>query len=75
MPTTTVVEVKSPFASLTNWTALITTAIGFLSMPELGKIVPVTWLPYILAVIGFLNLVLRNFFTNSPTTEIAAKKD
>ena len=73
MPTTS--DIKSPFASLLNWTALITTTIGFLSMPEFKQIIPAEWLPYILAFIGFLNLVMRNFLTSKPTTEIAEKLD
>jgi hypothetical protein len=65
---------KSIYLSKLNWIAIVTTAIGFLSMPELKDVVPAKWLPFILVVIGFLNLIVRNFFTSKPTTEFAAER-
>jgi hypothetical protein len=38
-----------------NWTALI---LAVLSLPELGYVVPVAWLPAIVAITALLNTVL-----------------
>jgi hypothetical protein len=65
---------KNPLTSKTNWLNFITFVIGILVLPEFGQVIPVTWTPYVVLSVAVLNLVLRNFFTAEPTTQIAARK-
>ena len=49
--------------------------ISWLSSPELQGLIPPKFLPYIVSAIGLFQLIRRNFFVQSPTTQIAADKE
>jgi hypothetical protein len=66
--------IKSPLLSKTNWVAIITIVIAVLNMTEFQSLFGANGLKYAMLAVGVLTLILRNFFTNQPTTEIAANK-
>ena len=54
------------FLSKTVWLNLVTMVIAFLTLLQDNPIVPPEAQPYVLLVVGVLNVVLRVWFTNTP---------
>lgn len=52
---------KKWFLSKTNWLNFIALALTVLTFPQLGDIVPATWLPSIGVITAFGNWILRNY--------------
>jgi hypothetical protein len=65
---------KNPLYSKTNWLNFITGILAVISATDFQHLVPAKYLPFILTVNVVGNLILRNFFTNSATTQFAAQK-
>lgn len=57
---------KSLVMSKTVWLNLITTVVAFLTLLQDNPLVPPEAQPYVLLVVGILNLVLRIWFTDTP---------
>ena len=54
------------FLSKTVWLNLVTMVVAFLTLLQDNPIVPIAAQPYVLLVVGVLNLVLRIWFTDTP---------
>lgn len=61
---------KSAFSDPQNIASAISTLVGILALPEVAAIIPLTWMPTILAISGALSLILRTFFGVRPVAAI-----
>lgn len=52
------------------WLNVITTVVAVLTfIPTVSNLIPDAALPYLLAAVGVLNIILRIWFTDSPVTK------
>lgn len=56
------------YTSKTLWFNAITFTLGILAMTEFNDIAPANWAKYLLMITAVGNLILRQFFTNGPST-------
>jgi hypothetical protein len=60
-------EPKPFYESKTVWLNVLTTLVASLTfLPSVNGLIPDVALPYILAAVGVLNIVLRVWFTETP---------
>lgn len=57
---------KPIYLSKTVWLNVITTLIAVLTLMTEGNLVPPEYVPWILMVVGILNVILRVWFTEEP---------
>jgi hypothetical protein len=62
---------RSAFTDPTNISNAISVLLAALALQEVRDIIPAAAMPYILALSGLLNIVLRTFFTVRPVAAIA----
>jgi len=60
----------SLLSSRTFWVAVVTTVIGLSAEPEIVALIPLSYLPRVLIVVGLANMVLRRI-TVRPAVLIA----
>lgn len=70
MPETQTYYAKSMFSDPQNIASAISTVVGILALPEVKGIIPLEWMPAILAVSGALSLILRTYFGVRPVAAI-----
>ena len=56
---------KPVLASKTVWASLAAIIAGVLAVPEILAVIPLAWMPYLLAANGVIGIVLRVFFTDT----------
>jgi hypothetical protein len=61
----------SMFSDLTNIAAMIQIGVGVLALPEVVAIIPLSWMPVILAVSGAASFGLRTWKAVRPVSLIA----
>ncbi|UOF79205.1 hypothetical protein [Caudoviricetes sp.] len=60
---------KPFYLSKTVWLNVITTLVAALTfLPSVSGLIPDVALPYILGVVGVLNVILRVWFTETPVS-------
>lgn len=64
MLTPRIMDTKSIFASKTVWFNVLSSTLTILGLAT--NQVPATWMPWILLIQGFINVILRVFFTSQP---------
>jgi hypothetical protein len=62
---------KSLWTDPTNLASLGAVLVGLLALPEVTALIPVTWMPAILAISGAINFLLRTFNAVRPVAMIA----
>lgn len=62
---------KNVLASKTVWLNIITLIVLLLMTSEFQAVVPPHYLPLVVVLNTFLNLILRIFFTSQPLTSVA----
>lgn len=65
---------KSMFSDPTNIAAAVQVAVGVLALPEVIAVIPLRWMPVILAISGALSFVLRTWTALRPVANIAPKQ-
>ena len=55
----------------TNLASMASVLVGLLALPEVVAIIPLRWMPVILAVSGAVNFVLRTYKAVRPVSNIA----
>lgn len=69
--TTQTYYAKSMFSDWTNIAAAIQVAVGIVALPEVAAVIPLDWMPVILAVSGASSFALRTFNAVRPVAAIA----
>jgi hypothetical protein len=62
---------KSQWTDPTNLAAMAQIAVGLVALPEVTKIIPLSWMPAILAISGGTSFVLRTWKATHPVANIA----
>ena len=63
--------IKSPYLSKTMWLNIIGFIVLILALPQLGSVIPVSWVPYDALILAIGNTALRYFSTSQPISQIA----
>lgn len=61
---------KSMWSDPTNLASIAAVLVGVLALPEVVAIIPVHWMPVILAISGATNFILRTFNAVRPVANI-----
>lgn len=62
---------RSMFSDYTNIAAMVQIAVGLVALPEVTAVIPLTWMPLILAFSGALSFALRTWSATHPVAAIA----
>ena len=62
---------KSAWSDPTNIAAFVQIIVGVVALPEVTKVIPLTWMPVILAISGALSFALRTWTATHPVANIA----
>ena len=62
---------KSAWSDPTNVAAFVQIIVGVVALPEVAKVIPLTWMPVILAISGALSFALRTWTATHPVANIA----
>jgi len=65
---------KSMFSDPTNIAAAIQVAVGIIALPEVVAVIPLKWMPLILAISGAASFALRTWTAVRPVAAIAPKQ-
>lgn len=59
-------DAKNPLKSKLNWLGILTIVVGLI--PKVQDMIPDNLKPYAVALVGIATVILRTFFTSTPTT-------
>lgn len=62
---------RSMFSDWTNIAATVQVIVGLLALPEVRAIIPLTWMPAIVALSGALTVILRTWTATHPVAAIS----
>lgn len=62
---------KSMWSDPLNLSSIVQIIVGLVALPEVAKVIPLSWMPAILAVSGALSFALRTWVATHPVANIA----
>ena len=65
---------KSQWSDPTNIASMVSIAVGILGLPEVTKVIPLSWMPFILALSGAVSFALRTWTATHPVANIAPRQ-